>query len=141
MDRTVMMWVCLTLGGLVTGGCGDTAFTGRDGYPVKILYDENPIGGVEVRLYEKSRLSEGQPAYVGFSDRGGVALLAPVESDAPAIGAVQWTVALSSDGDGSWMLDPQWNDPAKSGLELTIAAGDDVPVLRLPQGAIRPLSR
>jgi len=133
---------CLGLAGCGPGGDSSTI---REGHLVKVFYDEKPIGGVEVRFYSVPYVDGNQPAYVGFSDTSGSAYLTPVGEDVAAIDAMQWKVAVLSDGDGSWMIDPKFNDPAKAAIELNFgvadATGDSAPTIQLPGGAIRSLAR
>jgi hypothetical protein len=133
---------CLGLAGCGPGGDSSTV---REGHLVKVFYDDKPIGGVEVRFYSVPHFDGNQPAYVGFSDTSGSAYLTPLGADAAAIDAMQWKVAVLSDGDGSWMIDPKFNDPAKAGIELRYgvadAVGDSAASIHLPDGAIRSLAR
>lgn len=136
--------ILLSLWSVLAIGCGhDDSMAVREGHMIKILYDEKPIGGVELRLY-RAPYTDGNPtSYVGFSNTSGEAYVTPVGEDAPPIDSAPWMVAVLSDGDGSWMLDPKLGDPAKSAIELKIgaASGDAAPVIRLPSGAVRPLTR
>lgn len=138
----------LGLFGLCIGtfvGCGGEASKVREGYLVKVVYEDKPIGGVEVRLYRSPHVDGAEPTFVGFSDNAGDAYLTPLgESQSPTDSA-PWQVAVLSDGDGSWMIDPKYNDPGKSGLKLPLgisgSAGDSPPTLRLPSGAVRVLAQ
>ena len=133
---------CLCLAGCGAGGDSSTV---SEGHLVKVFYDDKPIGGVEVRFYSVPYVDGNQPAYVGFSDTSGSAYLTAKGEDAAAIDGMQWKIAVLSDGDGSWMIDPKFNDPAKAGIELqlgiTDATGDSAPTIHLPGGAIRSLAR
>jgi hypothetical protein len=137
----------LVLFGLCIGtfvGCGGEASKVREGYLVKVVYDDNPIGGVEVRLYRSPHVDGAEPSFVGFSDNAGEAYLTPFGGGQPPGGAASWQVAVLSDGDGSWMIDPKFNNAGKSGLELQVdlnaSPGDSPPVIRLPSGAVRILA-
>jgi len=133
---------CLCLAGCGAGGDSTTV---REGHLVKVFYNDKPIGGVEVRFYSVPYVDGNQPVYVGFTDTSGSAYLTPMDEGAAAIDAMQWKVAVLSDGDGSWMIDPKFNDPAKAAIELQFgvadAVGDSAPTIHLPSGAIRSLAR
>ncbi len=126
-------------------GAGGNPSTVREGHQVKVFCDEKPIGGVEVRLFNVPYIEGDKPIYAGFSDTSGAAYLTPAGDGAPAIDAIRWQVAVLSDGDGSWMIDPKFNDPAKAGIDLQFdtagTSGDSAPAIRLPGSAIRPMTR
>ena len=132
---------CFCLAGCGTGGNPATV---REGHLIMVFCDDKPIGGVEVRLFNVPYAEGDKPAYAGFSDTSGAAYLTPAGEAPPAIDTTQWKAAVLSDGDGSWMIDPKFNDPAKAGIDLQFdaaaASGDSVPSIRLPGSAIRPLT-
>lgn len=137
----VLAMSCLCLAGCGAGGNPSTV---REGHLVKVFCDDKPIGGVEVRLFNVPYVDGDKPAYAGFSDISGAAYLTPVGEGAPSIDTIHWKVAVLSDGDGSWMIDPKFNDPAKAGIELKFdvagASGDSAPAIRLPGNAVRSLT-
>lgn len=147
MNRPILPLIVLGICTVCLIGCGssDDSLMVREGHLVKVFYDEKPIGGVEVRLYNVSYVDGDEPAYVGFSDPSGSAYLTPLGENSPAIDSMQWKVAVLSDGDGSWMIDPKYNDPAKAAMEIQFggddSSADSSPTIRLPSGAIRSMAR
>ncbi len=107
MNRSFVTAIAFAMCGWGVGGCGvgGKPLTVREGHLVKVFCDDKPIGGVEVRLFNVPYVDGDKPAYAGFSDISGAAYLTPVGDGAPSIDAIQWKVAVLSDGDGSWMID------------------------------------
>ena len=139
----------LLLRGLVGCGRNGTSSPFRSDVAVTVLYQGKPLGDIEVRLYRSDvatnsdTTTAAEPNWVGFSDAAVVAYLSPageVAGDTSAAAAQTiWLVAVRSDGDSGWTLDPRLGDPERSGLTIRFADSPGPTPLNLPDQAIRSL--
>jgi hypothetical protein len=150
--RNVKRLAFLIGSALSMGGCGSGESSGLrpSGPVVRLIYEGQPQGGIEVRLYADAKdfADSDQPVYIGLSDSAGEAVLLPlpgIAGIAVDIGEKDWAVGLRSIGEGDWILDPRLGDPAKSRLTVRPAAVGDgdgdtgEATVQIPRGAIRPL--
>ena len=136
----------LLLHGLVGCGRNGTSLPFRSDVAVAVLYQGKPLGNVEVRLYRSDVATNSdtttavEPNWVGFSDAAGTAYLSQTDgATGEAAAETTWLVAVRSDGDGGWTLDPRLGDPERSGLTIRFADSPGPPPLNLPDQAIRSL--
>jgi len=147
LNRTAKCLVLLGCLSPLACGCGSGDSSGRrpSGPVVRLVYEGQPQGGIEVRLYSDAKdfVDGDQPVYVGLSDPAGEAVLLPVAETAVDLADKDWAVGLRSVGDGDWILDPKLGDPAKSRLTVRPNAVDNTDAteatVQIPRGAIRPL--
>jgi hypothetical protein len=138
----LLMLLLTTLSACGPSGSGDASTTG---HAVRVTYEGKPIGSVVVRLYADMTPNASTPSYLGFSNNQGMAYLNPADGDSVPFAGTQWSVALLSDGDGGWMLDPKLGDPTGANIQFYVdditTRSEQVPTIEVPRGAVRSLGR
>ncbi|TWU20662.1 hypothetical protein Pla52o_45410 [Novipirellula galeiformis] len=116
-------------------GCGgwDSNPTVTDGLGVAVSYRSDPLTDVHVRLHGSAT---GPILAEAVSSTDGIARFAETPLPQPD----EYFVSLSSLGDGGWILDAKYLKPTDSGLKLKSLATDDPQQIKLPRGAVRPLT-
>jgi len=116
-------------------GCGgrDSNPAVTDGLGVAVSYRSDPLADVHVRLHGSAT---GPVLAQAISSTDGIAHFAETPHPQPD----EYFVSLCSLGDGGWILDAKYLKPTDSGLKLKPLAEGDVQSIRLPRGAVRPLT-
>lgn len=119
---------------LMIAGCSDggPGMQPVDGPGVMIRYQSKPLADVQVRLHAEA---SGPPIAQAVSAADGVARFADIPSPEPD----EYFVSLASLGDGGWMLDTKYLNPADSGFTLKPLSSDDRQRIEIPRGAVRTL--
>ncbi len=119
---------------LAVFGCGSSATTNPEpsGPSVSVSYQSGPLADVEVSLHATST---GPSIAKAVSASDGRANFPDVPSPEPA----EYFVSLQSLGDGGWILDQKFAG-ADNGLRIKPLADNQQQKIKLPRGAVRPLT-
>ncbi len=125
----------LTASVILIAGCGDAGpvASAPDGPGVAVIYESSPLADVQVRLHASPT---GPVIAQGVSAANGTARFAETPTPEPS----EYFVSLASLGDGGWILDAKYLEPADSGIKLKPLATTDGQRIEIPRGAVRPLT-
>lgn len=111
---------------------------GAAGPAVMIQYEGKPLADCHVVLFENVD-AVFLERWEGWSDQTGAASLVRLNEQPPAPSLnTKYRAALSSQGDGGWMLEPSFADPKTSPIDVLFAVENSA-VIELPIGAVKPL--
>ncbi len=123
-------------------GCGQAARdTATPTGPFAVVKcDGQAVLDIHVLFYRADR-DTNVPTLEGFADLQGRIYLRPVTDGDPQMlhESMSVKVAIISQGNGDWMLDPKYADPKTSGLQISYQAETSPTVIELPKSAIKPL--